>query len=111
MILKKHQIEVPLHNDVGRVEYAIIYDVIGLSYPLVEISPQQMEMLQKRDRALLAQPLYWTQVENKLIVHPRPDKDYERFRVRYLPQPRFLGEEDPPGPSETQFAPTGGTTR
>jgi len=104
MILKKHQVQLPLHNDVYRIEYVLIKDVMGLSYPLMPVSPEDMDALQRKNRAAEGQPKFWSHETGKLTLHPRPEKDYPNFEVCYLPHPRHLGEESS-GPDETSFSP------
>lgn len=104
MILKKYQVSVPLHEEVHEIISVIIEGLNGLLYPLIQITPEYLDILQKRG-ADPARPLFWCVLDRALIVHPRPDKDYEKFRVRYLSLPRLLGEnqEMESGPTEVSF--------
>lgn len=104
MILKKYQVSVPLPEEVHEVISVIIEGLNGLLYPLMQITPESMETLQKKGSDS-ERPLFWCVRDRVLIVHPRPDKDYDKFRVRYTPPPRFLGEsrEMESGPTEVSF--------
>lgn len=104
MVLKKFQVSIPLHNEVDSVINVIIEGLNGLLYPLLQVTPEQMDTLQKRlDDP--ARPLFWCMVDRAIIVHPRPDKDYDKLKVRYTLPPRLLGEslEMETGSTEISF--------
>lgn len=100
MILKKHQIQIPCHDEVYLIEHVYLEGLNGLIYALVQVGDVTMENMKKKAATLDGPPIYWNFRDRKITLHPRPDKDYQ-IKIRYVPSPRYLGEETVT--TETQF--------
>lgn len=82
MLLKKYQFKV-IMPEIYDVLSIILYDHNGLAYTLQKIPAFEMGKLQEKPHE--GQPLYFEVHDRTITFFPRPDKDYPKVMIDYLP--------------------------
>jgi hypothetical protein len=89
MKLRREQVKIVL-PELFDVLSIIIEDHNGLLFTLRRIPSLEMKQIKEQFADIEGRPTVYTLESQTVTLHPRPDKDYDKVHIEYLPMKRVI---------------------